>query len=309
MVIWMLLVSLDCCAAASLVPEIGALIQLTPTIKERPDVILEAAGHQSKLLVTTGLWYLDTSKRGDAEATKLTYGNCMSELMSLNTPMAIYGDADALSTMLENRSNFNLSQLISEEIPVRSMGICREEYAELVLKRGGEADVKSPGHDAPFFELGCVWNGKVSLIRRTAKAQPGFDWYGWSDICSNIDHGTGPWPRPEALAKLSPDKITVAQGHVDKSCDLCTDGHWGYCHCIAAGAFIVPASLTDWLDEESSKLVKECLSNAKYAWVCLSEQVVLTQMKLRHEDRFEMLDEVGWGAVAFNFLNEGSDDF
>mmetsp|Transcript_115312 Transcript_115312/g.204349 ORF Transcript_115312/g.204349 Transcript_115312/m.204349 type:complete len:86 (+) Transcript_115312:701-958(+) len=78
---------------------------------------------------------------------------------------------------------------------------------------------------------------------------------------------------------------------------------WTYCHCVAGTAFVVPAVLVEPLAQNFSRTVRECLSMAPQAFVCLSDQVILTKLLLREPERFYIASQ-GYGAVATQYLTD-----
>jgi len=121
---------------------------------------LDAEGH---LLVSTGYWQIGHSKRGDREQGRHVYERCMPPVMSLNAPMALYGDAAGLEAMRDARQNSGgpLSAAASKEVDVQQLGPCGEA-PEALASRGGKAGVTNDG-DVPSQELGCIWDGKPRL--------------------------------------------------------------------------------------------------------------------------------------------------
>jgi len=264
---------------------------------------LDAEGH---LLVSTGYWQIGHSKRGDREQGRHVYERCMPPVMSLNAPMALYGDAAGLEAMRAARQNSGgpLSAAASKEVDVQQLGPCGEA-PEALASRGGEAGVTNDG-DVPSQELGCIWDGKPRLLARSARDHPGFAWYAWLDVCMGhgevpFEHGAGPWPSTSALAKLPSDRIAVSFSG-QHACEDCREG-WTYCHCVAGTAFVVPAVLVEPLAQNFSRTVRECLSMAPQAFVCLSDQVILTKLLLREPERFYIASQ-GYGAVATQYLTD-----
>jgi len=95
---------------------------------------LDAEGH---LLVSTGYWQIGHSKRGDREQGRHVYERCMPPVMSLNAPMALYGDAAGLEAMRAARQNSGgpLSAAASKEVDVQQLGPCGEA-PEALASRG-----------------------------------------------------------------------------------------------------------------------------------------------------------------------------
>jgi len=286
-------------------------LELTQSTKTRNDIqsapsALTSEPPLGKMLVTTAYWKMH-SKRGDPKKSDGVYHECMRGVMSLNSPMHIYGDADALQEMRQARKNSMPSLVGQSELMLKQLGPCSAHWQELHANVGKYTNKG----DVPSIELGCLWVGKVDLLARSAKAHPEYIWHAWMDACIGgrpFRHDDAAWPRPEMYLKLPRDKITVSYSGANE-CEQCRSG-WGYCHCLAGTDFVVPGTMVEQLATNFSKKVNECLDTVATgdghgAYVCLSDQVILTKLYLEAPDVFS-ISSSGYGAVVTKVLSGSS---
>lgn len=268
-------------------------------------VVFGGSQDSNGLLVTTAYWKI-RSKRGDPSQSDAVYSRCMVEVLRLNASMAIYGDAGALQEMRRARGSVAAPPLAgATELEVRELAPCSEHAAALDADPGKYTN----DGDVPSVELGCIWDGKPSLLQRSAEAHPEFEWYAWLDVCMGhgaipFPHGDESWPSPERLRELPRDKVTVSYSEEDR-CEECREG-WRYCHCLAGTAFVVPRALVTEVNERFARKVDACLQafagKDEGAFVCLSDQVILTKMLLDDPSLFSVASS-GYGAVATSVLS------
>lgn len=256
------------------------------------------------LLVTTAYWKI-RSKRGEPEASDSVYRKCMMQVLSLNTPMVVYGDAQALTEMGEARRSSNVPPLVGQvQMKIDDLTPCsgHPEIWSHPQKYTNDGDV-------PSVQLGCIWDGKPSLLRQSAHEHPEYDWYAWLDVCMGhgdipFRHGERLWPSSERLQTLPKDRITVSLSN-EHMCETCRAG-WTYCHCLAGTAFVVPKPLVDRLANKFSQKVDACLqsfsSSEDGAYICMSDQVIMTKLFLDEPDMFS-IGSSGYGAVATQQLS------
>jgi hypothetical protein len=260
-----------------------------------------------KMLVTTAYWNI-RSKQGDPKASDGVYRNCMHDVMTLNSPMCLYGDSSSLQEMQQARG-VNANPVVeSNELMLEQLNPCASRWQML---HDSEAKYTN-ANDVPSVELGCIWDGKLDLLQRSAEAHPEYLWHAWMDVCMGhgdipFSHDAQPWPSKEMFLELPTDRITVSYSG-QNACEQCRNG-WGYCHCLAGTVFVVPGAMVEHAATNFSKKVNECLDAATLedshsGYVCLSDQVILTKLYLDNPDLF-FISSSGYGAVATSYLSGG----
>jgi len=249
-------------------------------------------------LVTTAYWNI-RSKRGDSNQSDSVYRHCMKDVLSLQAPMVIYGSDESLQEMSRVRGAANPPLVGQVQLSIGDLPPC-STHPELSM----HAAKYTNRWDVPTVELGCIWDGKPSLLEKSSVDHPEYDWYAWLDVCMGhgeitFAHGDEHWPNPEKMKALPQDKIAVSLSNAN-SCESCRDG-WKYCHCLAGTAFVVPRSLVTPLASNFSSKVDECLAafseTDEGAYACLSDQVILTKLFLDSPDLF-YIGSSGYGSVA-----------
>lgn len=258
----------------------------------------------SKMLITTAYWNIQ-SKRGNREKSDGVYRQCMTDVMTLNSPMMIYGDASALKEMQGARELRSPSLVGSVELSLKDLAPCSARWQDL---HDSEAKYTNDV-DVPTVDLGCIWDGKVGLLERSARSNPDYLWHAWFDVCMGhgdvpFPHDNSPWPGLERLQKLPKDKITVSYSGQNE-CEQCRQG-WNYCHCLAGTVFVVPTAMVQHAAANFSRKVNECLDNFATSesiggYVCLSDQVIFTKLYLESPQLF-FVSSSGYGAVATSFF-------
>jgi len=264
------------------------------------------AEHREELLATTGYWRIP-SKRGDVNQSDAVYNQCMTHVMTLNCPLAIYGSPDTLKEMQHARGTVEPPLRDTVALSVDQLGPCAA-HQELWK----HASKYTNQYDVPSVELGCVWDGKPGLLARSARQHSGYKWHAWVDVCMGhgvvpFPHGSAPWPSSQRLHELPEDMITVSYSG-QNGCEECREG-WTYCHCIAGTAFVVPDALVEDFASNFSQKVDACLAAFDQedtgAYVCLSDQVVFTKLMLENPQLF-FFSSAGYGSVATSFLTDAS---
>lgn len=256
------------------------------------------------MLVSTAYWNI-ASKRGSPDESDAVYKSCMVDVLTLNTSIAIYGDSRALQEMKNVRGNTMPPLVSATEAKINELPPCAEHEQILF------ADQKKYTNDGdvPSVELGCIWDGKPGLLARSMRQQPGYAWYAWLDVCMGhgeiaFHHGSAPWPNRKRLQQLPQDRIIVSYSEENR-CEDCR-GTWRYCHCLAGTAFVVPAVMVENFAGNFSQKVSECLDaftlEETGAYVCLSDQVIMTKMFLDNPDLF-FVSSSGYGSVATSYLS------
>lgn len=257
-----------------------------------------------RLLVTTAYWKIK-SKLGEPSESDAWYNGCMWDLMSLRAPLVTYGDAYGLNEMRAARDKAGMAAALGEvEANISELDPCAGSRDDL----WGHPEKYTNSDDVPSVDLGCLWDSKPGMLAQSARDHPDYEWYAWLDVCLGHgvipwNHGDHPWPNPEKLEALRNDRIAVSFSTED-NCESCREG-WAYCHCLAGTAFVVPRSLVGWLAESFSQKVRDCLQAFSEkevgAYVCLSDQVILTKLYLESPDAF-FVGSSGYGAVAVKQL-------
>lgn len=265
--------------------------------------VVQIADRKEGLLATTGYWQIP-SKRGDANQSDAVYSQCMTNVMTLNCPLAIYGSPDTLKEMQHARGTVAPPLQGSEVLSVDHLGPCAA-HREFWM----HASKYTNKYDVPSIELGCIWNGKPGLLARSADKHSGYKWHAWVDVCMGhgvvpFPHGSAAWPSLQRLHELPEDMLTVSYSG-QNNCEDCREG-WTYCHCIAGTAFVVPNAMVEDFANNFSQKVDTCLAAFNQqdngAYVCLSDQVILTKLMLDNPELF-FFSSFGYGAVATSFLS------
>jgi len=260
------------------------------------------AAHLS-MLITTAYWKI-SSKRGQPDESDSVYRSCMAHVLTLNAPMVIYGDATSLEEMRIARGTVRPDFVEQVKLDVENLSPCAQHPEPWADRQ------KYTNHgDVPSVELGCIWDAKPSLLMASAHNHPNYDWYAWLDVCMGhgvipFHHGEEPWPQQERLKTLPQEKIIVSLSN-ENACEPCK-ADWTYCHCLAGTAFLVPKSLVHVLASRFAKKVDECVhafsDRDGGAYVCLSDQVIMTKLYIDSPDMFA-IGSSGYGAVATQQLS------
>lgn len=257
------------------------------------------SSQRSQLLVVTGYWKMK-SKRGNADASDKLYSSCMNKVLSLNTPIAVFGDNVGLQKLQMARGSLTFAS--TSKVAIEDMEPCVSARNVLNSSRFIHR------MHVPNIVLGCLWDAKMDMLRRAAATHIGYKWYAWLDACMGhgavrFNHDDTPWPTMAALQKLPSDKVTVSYSH-QRTCEKCR-GDWHYCHCIAGTAFVVPATLVEKVAQKFYKKVRECLDSfadsSEGGYMCFSDQVIFTKLFLEEPALFFFTSQ-GYGAVATLFL-------
>lgn len=271
--------------------------EIRTDVKARPD----------DMLVTTAYWNIK-SKRGNPEESDTVYRSCMANVMTLNTPLVIYGDDKALEEMQNARGAVAPPLVGATKLRIEQLSPC-SDHNQMLLADQTYQKKYTNDYDVPSVALGCIWVGKPGLLARSAQDHPGYAWYAWLDVCMGhgeiaFDHSNAPWPNQERLQQLPQNQITVSYSE-ENSCEDCR-GHWRYCHCLAGTAFVVPGTMVEQFAGNFSRKVDECLAAftglETGAFVCLSDQVIMTRMLLDNPDLF-FVSSSGYGAVVTSYLS------
>ncbi|CAK0826544.1 unnamed protein product [Prorocentrum cordatum] len=107
-------------------------------------------------MAITGYWRLTMD---DADAGRLrtgpgSYLHQMPAVMTLNTPMAIYGDEFGLANMRRARGNATPELQSAEEVDLNDLPPCKSHLQELRKNNLKYTD----GKNAPSISLGCIWD-------------------------------------------------------------------------------------------------------------------------------------------------------
>lgn len=264
----------------------------------------------SDVMTITGYWRLTMD---DADAGRLRTGpggylHQMPAVMTLNTPMAIYGDAFGLENMRKARGNATPELYSAEEVNLTSLPPCKGPHGQELRQNNLKY---TNGQNAPSISLGCIWDGKMSLIARTAEKHPGYKFYAWLDVGMHAykyaiikKHGGRPWPDAAKLAALPTDRVSVDRTF---ECAKCKRGDWdNFCHCIAATSILVPGSMVKEVSDLFYGMMEECFEQAKNkasGWTCISEQHILTQMHKERPGLFNFVDK-GYGSMAADLVTQ-----
>lgn len=273
------------------------------------------------LLAVTGYWKLDPM--GDTGRLRHGSGNYVRQMpivMTLNTPMAIYGDEYGIEHMTQAHEGAVAGPLIGiHSHSLNSSEPCKSHGAQL------RANVTHWTHpvDAPSVSLGCIWDGKVGILSRAMEEHPAYDLYAWVDIGMHADkrymdtfkgHNQEPWPHPRKLALIPKDKVTIS--HSGINCDRYSDQPFKFWHCAAATTFVVPKAVLPWFHREFYKTLNECIQfwsdghtspNEKGdvfgGYGCLSEQMIMSIIARDSPNMFNWIGH-GWGAAAANLTTD-----
>jgi len=287
--------------------------QLRAEKEAAAQTVLEQAA-SDKMIVTTAYWKLDNkdADQGGLRNGPGSYVKRMHLVMGLNVPIIAYGDNFGVANMRAARGNTTPALVDTVEIPLEDLPPCQQHKDKL---RGNITKYTNILH-MPSISLGCVWDGKFSLIGRTAVTHPDYGWYRWLDIGMHggqalenkfVDWGSKPWPNPERLRTLPRDKITASRTF---ACQTCKEGQYmPFCHCLAATAFIVPREIVLDVVRFFYDTLEKCLADVEGrddGFPCMSEQVIMTQMELRRPGLYNIIGK-GYGDVAGKMISEFAD--
>ncbi|CAK0862657.1 unnamed protein product [Prorocentrum cordatum] len=272
---------------------------------------LKAAGaagadERGSILVTTGYWRLDNSH---ADAGGLRNGpggylKSMHKVMSLNTDIAIYGDAFGVENMQLARGEAKPALAGAEVLEIESLEPCKSHGAEM---RANVSKYTHPLH-MHSITLACIWDGKFSLVGRSFRKYPGYDWYAWLDIGMHggaemdknmLAWGNKPWPSASRLAKLPTDKISASgTGY----CGNFKEGDYRFGHCVAATVWVIPARIVEDVVALFYEELEKCFRITKdqdESYQCLSEQVIMTHMEVSRPGLYNFIGK-GYGTGIMN---------
>lgn len=284
-----------------------------------------------RLLAVTGFWVQATipgqapnQAVGTVRHPLDLYLEQMQYVMSLNVPLAIYGDDEGLRRMQESRQKSGMGRLVgATRFLVQDLEPCRSHGLEMLRNK----DLWIKEKHQQNIAVGCIWDGKVSLLSHAAASFPFYDFYAWIDVGMHASlnfrsvftsHGSSPWPAENKLLSLSRVKITVSQSNHD--CHKLPSEPFEPLHCIAGTSYVVPKVLLGRLHMQFYKILSECynfwkdghkhvvkldepsgengIDNGGYA--CLSDQIILSQLWKRDPTLFTFTTKNGYGAVAAN---------
>jgi len=275
---------------------------------------LQLDATSDKMIVTTAYWRLDNkdADQGGLRNGPGSYLKRMHLVLGLNVPIIAYGDNFGVSNMRTARGNTTPALVDTVEVQLEDLPPCQLHKDKL---RGNISKYTNILH-MPSISLGCVWDGKFSLIGRTAATHPEYGWYGWLDIGMHggqalenkfVDWGSKPWPNPERLKTLPRDKITASRTF---ACQKCTEGQYmPFCHCLAATAFIIPREIVLDVVHFFYDTLDKCLADVEGrddGFPCMSEQVIMTQMEKRRPGLYNIIGK-GYGDVAGKMISEFAD--
>ncbi|CAK0881534.1 unnamed protein product [Prorocentrum cordatum] len=172
--------------------------------------------------------------------------------------------------------------------------------------------------DCPSISLGCVWDGKISILSRAAVEHPDYDLYAWVDVGMHASgtsgeifrgHGQKPWPHPKKLAMLPLDKISIS--HSGVNCNKMWNKPFEFWHCAAATAFVVPRSILFTVEKLFYSKLEDpprCIEHWQHhnktyverdetyfgGYGCLSEQMILSVIARENPELFNWVGH-GWG--------------
>lgn len=270
------------------------------------------AAPKGGVLVTTGYWRLDNTAAdsGTLRNGPGGYLKRMHMVMSLNVPIAIYGDNFGVENMELARGNATPAIVGSEEVAIESLEPCKSHEAEM---RANVSKYTHPLH-MHSITLACIWDGKFSLVGRSFRKYPGYDWYAWLDIGMHggpemekimTAWGTTPWPSESRLAALPRNKISASRTGNCGSFQA-----WSYVpfgHCVAATAYLIPAPMVEEVVALFYEQLELCLKRTKNraeSYPCLSEQVIMTHMELAKPGLYHFIGK-GYGTgIMTNLTTE-----
>lgn len=192
--------------------------------------------------------------------------------------------------------------VINERLPLSELRPCRDHEEML---RAAPLNWTDPNR-VPGISLGCIWNGKIGMLPRAARAHPEYAFYGWLDIGMHAmkkhwvtfrNHSGHPWPHPNKLALL-PTSAVSASHSWQPNCKMCQP--WEFCYCFAATTFIVPRGIIFEVEELFYQKMEECIAyhnGTANGYPCLSEQVIMSQVVRERPDLFNWIG-IGWGAIT-----------
>lgn len=240
-------------------------------------------------------------KWGDEQKSREIYKYDMQPVLNLPTNLVVYGDDNGLSVMQEIRDKSKRPFYAQHKVEVKDLQPCAknwdlisqhpDQYTSGKLDLTGQSQHETGPLDVPSFELGCIWDSKVDLLRRTKQEHPNFEWYIWLDagfhghpdawkVLNNYSHNEREWPRPEKLAHLQKGKLLYAKTG-NKPCE-----GWKNCHKVSGTALVAHSSIVDRFAELFDRFQQQCMDEATQKWVCLSDQIVLTQVLNKHPELF-----------------------
>jgi len=242
---------------------------------------------------------------------------------TLNTSMAFYGDAFGVQNMLKARGEVQPPAVSSQLVNLSSLEPCAS-HGEMMRQ---DPTFWTHPIDAPSISLGCVWDGKISVMARAARDHPDYDLYGWIDVGMHASGTSGaifrqhhqqPWPHPKKLAMLPLDKISIS--HSGLNCNKMRKQPFAFWHCVAATAFVIPRSIIFEVERLFYNKLEECIAywqnkdrvylerGADYfgGFGCLSEQMLLSVMARDRPDLFNWVGH-GWGRIAANLTTDAMD--
>merc|ERR1740121_1101741 len=201
---------------------------------------------------------------------------------TLNTPMAFYGDAFGLENMLAARGDAQPPALGATEVNFSSLEPCASHGD---MMRQNPTFWTHP-RDCPSISLGCVWDGKISILSRAAREHPDYDLYAWVDVGMHASgtsrdvfrsHDRKPWPHPKKLAMLTLEKLFY------RKLQECVE-YW----------------------EHRDRVYIEG-DNAYFGgYGCLSEQMILSVIARNQPRLFNWVGQ-GWGRIAANLTTDAMD--
>jgi len=269
---------------------------------------LKTAPPSNSAVVVTGFWPVKM-KWGDEQQSRGLYLHDMQPVLNLPAKLVVWGDENGFQAMQKTRERSQRPFYAHHNVEVKDLQPCSknwdrisqhpDQYTSGKLDLTGESQHKT-GHplDVPSIELGCIWDAKLDLLRRTKQLHPNFEWFIWLDagfhghqdawkVLNNYSNNEREWPRPEKLAHLQKGKLLYAT-----SSPFYCKG-WTNCHDISGTALIVHGSVVDQLADLFNTFQQQCMEEATQKWVCLSDQIVLTQIMYKHPELFMEIGSAG----------------
>lgn len=249
------------------------------------------------MLTTTGYWKFPDQMDvgGIIQNWNMELPWNLAKVMTLNTPMVVYGDRFGVEHMKIARGSQKPGLLWHEEVTYKDLPPCATHEMQI---RKNESHYTNPVL-VPSIMLGCIWSGKFELIRRSYNRFPDYAWYSWVDagmhaakwdVVKRDNHAQ--WPDKGKLAQLPPRKVSISR---TGDCDKCTKGQWNFCECVSPTAILVPAKLVLNVTDLFYKYLAECMTKTKAqpglfpGYSCMNEQVVMTQMVLEKPNLFNIV--------------------
>jgi len=275
-----------------------------------------------KFLAVTGYWKLtgNDADQGHLRAGPAGYLKNMRHSCTLNTPMAFYGDAFGIRNMLAARGEAQPPAVGRHEVNFSTLEPCAS-HGEMMRR---DPEFWTHPRDCPSISLGCVWDGKISILSRAAVEHPDYDLYAWVDVGMHASgtsgeifrgHGQKPWPHPKKLAMLPLDKISIS--HSGVNCNKMWNKPFEFWHCAAATAFVVPRSILFTVEKLFYSKLEECIEHWQHhnktyverdetyfgGYGCLSEQMILSVIARENPELFNWVGH-GWGKIAANLTTD-----